>query len=74
MLRGPTSFFPLAWVSKRQTSTSRSTTESEIISLAYSLYQEGIPSLQLWELLLQHSVKLRVMEDNQATIFVVNKG
>ena len=74
MFRGPTSFFPLAWVSKRQTSTSRSTTESEIISLAYSLYQEGIPSLQLWELLVQHSVKLRVMEDNQATILVVNKG
>ena len=45
VLRGPTSFFPLAWVSKRQTSTSRSTTESEVISLAYSLYQEGIPSL-----------------------------
>ena len=74
VLRGPTSFFPLAWVSKRQTSTSRSTTESEVISLAYSLYQEGIPSLQLWELLLQRSVKLRVMEDNQATILVVKKG
>ena len=76
MLRGPTSFFRLAsaWVSKRQTSTSRSTTESEVISLAYSLYQEGIPSLQLWELLLQRSVKLRVMEDNQATILVVRKG
>ena len=74
VIRGPTSFFPLAWVSKRQTSTSRSTTESEVISLAYSLYQEGIPSLQLWELLLQRSVKLRVMEDNQATILVVRKG
>ena len=74
VLRGPTSFFPLAWVSKRQTSTSRSTTESEVISLVYSLYQEGIPSLQLWELLLQRSVKLRVMEDNQATILVVKKG
>ena len=74
VLRGPTSFFPLAWVSKRQTSTSRSTTESEVISLPYSLYQEGILSLQLWELLLQRSVKLRVMEDNQATILVVKKG
>ena len=74
VLRGPSSFFPLAWVSKRQTSTSRSTTESEVISLAYSLYQEGLPSLQLWELLLERSVKLRVMEDNQATILVVRKG
>ena len=52
VLYGPNSFFPLAWVSKRQTSTSRSTTESEVVSLAYSLYQEGLPALQLWELLL----------------------
>ena len=70
VLRGPASFFPVAWVSKRQTSTSRSTTESEVISLAYSLYQEGLPSLQLWELLLQRSAKLPIMEDNQATILV----
>ena len=53
---------------------SRSTTESEVVSLAHSLYQEGLPSLQLWELLLNRSVTLRVMEDNQATILVVRKG
>ena len=74
VLSGPNSHFPLAWVSKRQTSTSRSTTESEVISLAYSLYQEGLPSLQLWELLLARSVTLKVFEDNQATILVVRKG
>ena len=45
-LSGPSSFFPLAWISKRQTSTSRSTTESEVVSLAHSLYQEGLPVLQ----------------------------
>ena len=43
-LAGPNTFFPLAWVSKRQTSTSRSTTESEIVSLAHSLYSEGLPA------------------------------
>ena len=74
VLAGPNSYFPLAWVSKIQTSTSRSTTESEVVSLAHSLYQEGIPSLQLWELLLARSVNLRVYEDNQATILVVRKG
>ena len=73
-MTGPNTFFPLAWVSKRQTSTSRSTTESEVVSLAHSLYQEGLPSLQLWELLLDRPVTLRVMEDNQATILVVRKG
>ena len=61
-------------VSKRQTSTSRSTTEAEVISLAHSLYAEGLPSLQLWERLLGRPVKLRVKEDNQATIKVVKKG
>ena len=74
VLYGPNSFFPLAWVSKRQTSTSRSTTESEVVSLAYSLYQEGLPALQLWELLLGRTVTLKVLEDNQATILVVRKG
>ena len=73
-LTGPSSFFSLAWISKRQTSTSRSTTESEVVSLAHSLYQEGLPALQLWELLLARSVTLRVHEDDQATILVVKKG
>ena len=52
VLCGPHTWYPLAWVSKRQTSISRSTTEAEIISLAHSLYTEALPSLQLWERLL----------------------
>ena len=74
VLKGPNTHFPLAWVSKRQTSTSRSTTESEVVSLAYSLYQEGLPSLQLWDKLLGRAVNLVMQEDNQATILVVKKG
>ena len=41
------------------------------MSLAHSLYQEGLPALQLWELFLGRNVTLRVLEDNQATILVV---
>ena len=74
VLKGPKTFFPLAWVCKRQTSTSRSTTESEIVSLAHSLFQEGLPALQLWQTLLGHEVKLVIHEDNQATILVARKG
>ena len=44
------------------------------MSLVHSLYQEGLPALLLWELLLARSVTLRVHEDNQATILVVKKG
>ena len=34
VLVGPNTFFPLTWLSKRQTSVSRSTTESEVVALA----------------------------------------
>ena len=68
VLKGPNSHFPLAWLSKRQTSTSRSTTESEVISFAHSVFSEGIPALGLWEVLLKRTVELQVHEDNQATI------
>ena len=74
VLKGPNSFFPLAWVSKRQTSVSRSTTESEVVSLAHSLYQEGLAALSLWSLMLgRDDLELVIHEDNQATILVVKK-
>ena len=54
---------------------SRSTTESEIVSLAHSLYQEGLPALSLWaELLGRQDLELVIHEDNQATILVAKKG
>ena len=74
ILSGPHTHFPLAWVSKRQTSVSRSTTEAEIVSLAYSLYQEALPALSLWELILDRPFHLKIHEDNQATILVARKG
>ena len=74
VLSGPNTFFPLAWVSKRQTSTSRSTTESEIVSLAHSLYSEGLPALSLWDTLLGRTMQMTVHEDNQATIIIARKG
>ena len=73
-LVGDKTFFPLAWVSKRQTSISRSTTESEVVSLAHSLFAEAIPALQLWSLLTGRNVVLEIKEDNQATIIVAKKG
>ena len=74
VLHGPNTFFPLAWGSKRQTSTSRATTESDVVSLAYSLYKERFRALQLWEMLLGRNVVFQVFEDNQATSLVVKKG
>jgi len=74
VLYGPNTSFPLAWISRRQTSTSRSTTESEVVSMAGALYAEGLPTMDLWDLLLGRPIGLEIMEDNQATIKVVRKG
>ena len=74
ILAGPNTWFPLAWISKRQTSTSRSTTEAEIISLATSLFSEALPMLDLWDTLLGRHVQLVVMEDNQATMKIAKRG
>ena len=49
-LSGPNTHVPLFWVAKKQTSTSRSTTEAEIVSLAHSLFSEAMPARSLWDL------------------------
>ena len=73
MLYGPNTFFPLAWLCKKQTAVSRSTTEAEVISLAYSLFVEALPTLQLWCRILGREVLLEVLEDNEATIKIIKK-
>ena len=44
VLTGPRTHFPIQWVSKRQSCAGRSTTESEVISLAHSLSSEAMPA------------------------------
>ena len=73
VLQGPRTHFPLAWLSKKQTSVSRSTTKAEVISLAHFLYQEGLP-VGLCAKLLGRKMSLALYEDNQATILVARKG
>ena len=48
---GSHTFFPLCWMCQKQTSVSNSSTESEIISLDAGLRLEGIPALDLWDLI-----------------------
>ena len=42
---------PMSWMCKKQTSVSHSSTESEIISLDAGLRMDGIPALDLWDLI-----------------------
>ena len=74
VIAGPNTWFPVTWIYRKQTSTSRSTTEAEVVALAVALFSEAIPTLQLLDLLLGRSVDLFILEDNQATIKVVEKS
>ena len=49
---GSHTFVPVSWMCKKQTSVSRSSTKSEIISLDAGLRFDGIPAPDLWDLIL----------------------
>ena len=48
---GSHTFVPIIWMCKKQTSVSHSSTESEIICLDAELRLDGIPALDLWDLI-----------------------
>ena len=48
---GSHTFVPISWMCKKQTSVSHSSTESEIISFDVGLRLDGIPALDLWDLI-----------------------
>ena len=73
-LMGEHSFVPLAGVSKKQTSVSKSTPEAEIVAIDHGLCKEGLPALSLWEHILKRKLQLRLMEDNAAACRVLITG
>ena len=48
---GSHTFVPISWMCKKQSSVSHSSTESEIIFLDAGLRLDGIPALNLWDLI-----------------------
>ena len=48
---GSHTFVPKSWLCKKQTAVSHSSTESEIISLDTGLRLDGLPALELWDLI-----------------------
>ena len=44
-------FVPISWMCKKQTSVSHSSTESEIIPLDTGLRLDGLPAVELWDLI-----------------------
>ena len=73
-LADPKTFFPLAWICKEQTSTSRSTAEAEIVSLAASLFSEALPQINLCKILLGRPTSCTLEQDNQATVAIAQAG
>ena len=65
-LTGPNTFFPLNAISKKQSCVSHSTPEAEIVAAHLAIRAQGLPALQLWDMVLERSVKLKFQEDNQA--------
>ena len=51
-LIGLNTFFPLDWFSKRQSATSHSTAEAELVAASKMLRESLIPIQSLWSLLL----------------------
>ena len=50
---GSHTFVPISWMCEKQTSVSQSSKESEIISLDAGLRRDGIPALDLWDLVIE---------------------
>ena len=48
---GSHTFVPRSWMCRKQTSVSHSSTEAEIISLDTGLRLDGLPALELWDLI-----------------------
>ena len=44
---------PISWMCKKQTSVSHSSAESEIISLGAGLRMDGLPALDLWDVVIE---------------------
>ena len=50
---GRHTFVPISWMCKQQTSVSHRSTKAEIISLDAGLRMDGIPALDLWDLVIE---------------------
>ena len=69
MFFGSHTCVPLSWMCKKHTSVSRSSTESEIISLDAGLRMDGISVLDLWDLVFEvlHSSSNQAKEAKRAS-------
>ncbi len=73
-LSGVNTLFQLDWYSKRQTATSHSTTEAELISASKMLRDSLVPLMGLWTVMLDREITAKLFEDNASTSEVIKTG
>ena len=60
---GSHTFVPIGWMCKKQTAVSHSSTESEIILFDTALRLDGLPALELWDLIVSVSGSVSKISD-----------
>ena len=73
-LTGPNTYMPLSAFSNRQTAVSHSTPEAEIVAADAAMRKEGLPFLQIWDVLLDRKTILTLYEDNSACLQILKTG
>jgi hypothetical protein len=73
-INGPTTYFPLCALSKKQSAVSHSTAESEMIAADLGLRTEALPMMTLFDQVLKRSIRCLFLEDNQATLRIIATG
>ena len=73
-LRGPHTCFPINGQSKRQECVSHSTPEAEIVAADWALRREGIPMLDMWDVLVGRGHRVIFHDDNESMIKVCRTG
>ena len=71
---GPTTFFPLCALSKKQGAVSHSSAESEMVAGDLGLRTEAFPLMTLFDAVLKREIRLLFLEDNQATLIIITTG
>ena len=76
MLLGPSSCWPIAGQSKKQTAVSHSTPEAELVSADHAVRTCGIPAVDLWQYLLADGGEICIdfHEDNNTAVTVMRSG
>ena len=68
------SWMALEWGAQRQSATATATTEAELVALSRLVKSHRIPLQQLWNKFLGRPIAVRLREDNQAAIKIVEAG